>query len=459
MRLARRRGLLVWGPIFAASMLVVVATASCAHSGAPATGSSDADATPSFGSDDAMVPTAPCVNLQCKRVDCGSAPKTSIRGVVHTGAKLDPDPVYNAIVYIPNETPAPFAVGVMCDHCGVITSGKPVSAAITAADGSFTLDDVPVGTDIPLVIQLGKWRRQVVISTVTACTRNELVDELTRFPRNRTEGDIPRIAVATGFIDPFECVLRSMGIDDAEFTPPTADGRVHVFDADGARVGPGTPSADQLWSDLATLKRYDMVLLPCEGHEDIKTPEATQNIIDYTAVGGRVMTSHYGYVWIAHAQMPFPSSADWSTNQGALATPLIAAIDRSFPKGQAMADWLRAVGASEVFGQIDIDEPRHDLGAARNGSRRWISAKEDPTTVLHLTFNTPIGSNDAAQCGRVVYSDFHVATHAAVASAPFPSECLDGPLTPTERVLEFMLLDLQTCIQNDDEYPKSPPAR
>ncbi len=463
MRLARLRGpLVVWGLFLATSALIAVATASCAHSAAPAnvTGddAGDGDATPTFGQDDAFSPTGPCVKLQCQRVDCGGTAKTSIHGVVHTGARIEPDPIYNAIVYIPNEAPAPFPPGAICDHCGVITSGKPVSAAVTGADGSFTLEDVPAGTDIPLVIQLGKWRRQVVISTVAACERNELPNELTRFPRNRMEGDIPRIAIATGYIDPIECVLRKMGIDDDEFTPPGADGRVHMFDNDGARLGAGTP-AHQLWDDSEALKRYDMVLLPCEGNESIKTPQATQNIIDYTALGGRVMTSHYGYVWIARAQMPFPSSADWRTNQGALDTPLVAMIDRGFPKGQAMADWLRKVGASDVFGQIAIESPRHDLGVARNGSQRWIFAREDPTTVLHMTFNTPIGAADGAQCGRVVYSDFHVSPQTIGSTAPFPSECVESAITPTERVLEFMLLDLETCIQNDNEYPKPPPAR
>ena len=360
------RGPLVWGPVLAAATLIVVATASCAHSAAPASTSSDDggdnDATPSFGSNDAMVPTGPCVNLQCQRVDCGGAPKTSIRGVVRTGAKTSPDPVYNAIVYIPNEEPAPFPAGVMCDHCGVITSGKPVAAAVSAADGSFTLEDVPVGTDIPLVVQLGKWRRQIVIPSVVACQPNELTIEQTRLPRNRTEGDIPHIAIATGFIDPIECVLRKMGIDDAEFTPPTGDGRVHMYDADGARVGVGTPSADELWGSAEVLKSYDMVLLPCEGTEAKKSPIATQNIIDYTALGGRVMTSHYGYVWIAQAQTPFPSTADWNTEQGPLNSPLGAIIDRSFRKASR---WPSGCAASAL---------RTSSVGSRSTSRATISA-------------------------------------------------------------------------------------
>jgi hypothetical protein len=34
-------------------------------------------------------------------------------------------------------------------------------------DGSFTLTNVPSGTNIPIVIQSGKWRYQGIIPTVT----------------------------------------------------------------------------------------------------------------------------------------------------------------------------------------------------------------------------------------------------------------------------------------------------
>ena len=294
MRLAGSAKSLVAGA-FALSA-ACVAVASCAGDGsARGFSSGDApDATPSFSEDARNIEG--CVNLQCKRVDCGAAAKTSIRGVVVTPSWHRPDPLYNAVVYIPNENVEPFAPGVACDQCGAITSGAPVAAAVTAADGSFTLDDVPVGKDIPLVIQIGRWRRQVTIPSVDACKVNVLERELTRLPRNRSEGDIPHIALATGSVDPIECVLRKIGIDDSEFSAPSGVGRVHLYQQNGAVLTGSGARGQDLWSDIAKLKTYDMVLLPCEGGVFPKSLSATQNMIDYTTLGGRMMTSHYGAV-------------------------------------------------------------------------------------------------------------------------------------------------------------------
>ena len=45
-----------------------------------------------------------------------------------SGTVYDPagqHPVYNAIVYVPNEPLKPFTEGVVCDQCGVLTTGNP----------------------------------------------------------------------------------------------------------------------------------------------------------------------------------------------------------------------------------------------------------------------------------------------------------------------------------------------
>ena len=118
-------------------------------------------------------------------------------------------------------------------------SGSPIVSATSAINGSFTIRGAPCGTNIPLVIQLGLWRRQIVIPRVTCCGTTTLTNAQTHLPRNHTEGDIPEIAIVTGGSDPMECVLPKIGIDPGagaglggttnEFTNPSGTGRVRLY--------------------------------------------------------------------------------------------------------------------------------------------------------------------------------------------------------------------------------------
>jgi hypothetical protein len=57
-----------------------------------------------------------------------------------------------------------------------------------------------------------------------------------------------------------------------------------------------------------------------------------------------------------------------------------------------------------------------------------------------------------------LFSDFHVNDNGSVGATTFPGECTDGPLTPQEKVLEFMLFDLASCIQPPTAPPPPPPT-
>src|SRR5213076_3275639 len=69
--------------------------------------------------------TGPCVNLQCqqttctlgscKEMPCAAGTRTSVSGIVYDPAGKVP--LYNVIVYVPNQAPAPFAAGATCDRC------------------------------------------------------------------------------------------------------------------------------------------------------------------------------------------------------------------------------------------------------------------------------------------------------------------------------------------------------
>jgi hypothetical protein len=396
----------------------------------------------------------PCTGLACQVVSCSGGGSTTLSGTVYAPTKTNPDPLYNAIVYIPNSTVEPFTPGVSCDKCGTLTSGSPITSALTGPDGKFTLKDVPVGTNIPLVIQLGRWRRQVTISNVPKCTDTALPAELTRMPRNKSEGDIPHFAFSTGDADALECVLRKIGVDDSEFTLPSGDGRVHLYNENGA-VMPNIPAASTLWGDVNTLSKYDIVVFDCEGGQNDKPTTAQQNVIEYTNKGGRVLASHFSYVWL-YNDAPFSGTANWAPQGSRPNDPLTGILDTSFPKGMAFAQWLAVVNALSGANTIDIHVPRNDAKSAIAPAQRWIYS-QSPDTLQHYTFNTPVGASDDTQCGRVVFSDFHVtASGGHSGGQTFPSECDDKPLSPQEKVIEFMLFDLASCIQKDTTPPAPP---
>jgi hypothetical protein len=446
--------------------LVALATAGCAV-GEPggATGTAPRD----DGGSDATIETDASREPDADAgvlIGCADGGTTSISGTVYDPAGKNP--LYDALVYVPITTPDPLADGLVCDKCGgAVASGGTLAAALTDAAGHFVLDGVHAGKDVPLVIQIGKWRRQVNIPQVLACQNNAIDDpDLLRLPRNANEGDIPHIAIATASADPMECLLLKTGIDAAEFTPPTGNGRVHTYvAAGGVQTKPASPAASTLWDDLATLERYDTVILPCEGDPlpDEKSAAARQSLVDYSAAGGRLFITHYGYEWLAHGADPFPTSASWNVDSGGplddLADPFDATIDVSFPKGKALADWLSNVGATATYGQIPLFEPRHDVNAATppTARPRIGGAGLEAPTVQHLTFNTPIGAPADEQCGRVELSDFHVSISERIAGQTFPSSCMGGVLTSQEKALEFMLFDLSACIVDDGTPPPPPP--
>ncbi|MBL9026111.1 MAG: carboxypeptidase regulatory-like domain-containing protein [Myxococcales bacterium] len=404
----------------------------------------------------------PCVGLECKQVDCGGAPSTTISGKV-----FDPSgtvPLYNAIVYVPNAAVDPFVPGVTCDRCATAPSGKPVVSALTDAKGEFVLKDVPVSDNLPLVIQIGRWRRQITVPTVPRCADTKLDASQTRLPRNKAEGDIPQIGITTGGADSLECFLRRLGIDDAEFTNPTGNGRVHLYQGlnneggnqNGSRIDGSTPAAASLWGSAESLKKYDMLILSCEGSENnnTKPQPARQNLLDYMNAGGRVFASHFHYTWIKNGVQPLPTVANWTNNGNDPATAM--KINTSFAKGDALAEWLVNVGASTTKGDIAMTELRRNVTSVNEAaSTQWIYEPGAPTT-KYFSFNNPIGKPAEEQCGRTVYTDIHVSGSNS-AGGTFPGNCKSQPLSPQEKALLFLMMDLASCIQDDKKPPAPPP--
>jgi hypothetical protein len=382
----------------------------------------------------------PCTGLCQHQVECGRGVTTELTGTVRAPSGVDP--VYNAVVYVPNAPVAPFKPGLACEPCGAPVSGEPLVQTRSAPDGTFRLGNVPVGDNIPLVIQVGRWRRQIVIPSVVACSSTPVDVSLARLPRNQGEGDIPLMALVTGSADAFECALRRVGVDDIEFTASTQSGRIQVFMDNGANV-PGILPSSQLGNSMLS---YDTILEDCDGY----TPEGPNGmqmpIVDYTSAGGRLITSHFGYGILENP--PFASTLNLTNppaNGSFSATP--GHVDGTTPADMAFLQWLEAANALTAPDAITIEQPKQDVDSVIAPAHAWIttdaSSSVKATTQLY-SFGMPLGQDPSQQCGEFVFSAFHVSDIVGP-NTTFPAECVDEPMTGTEKAFEFMLFDVPTC--------------
>lgn len=417
-------------------------------------------------------------------VVCPDGKKTSVSGTVYDPAGQWP--LYNAVVYVPRvngELPA-FRPGVACEKCREPVPARAV--ALSGPDGKFVLEDVPAGS-VDLVVQVGKWRRKQTIE-VLPCQDNPLTEaKLTRLPRTRLEGDIPRIALSTGHSDALECLLRKIGIDDSEFTTDTGGGRVSMFVGcqgdDGGNFGANKfaerlggqafPSTNELF-DSGSLSQYDMVIFSCEGHkcDSIQTPENIAQLVDFADRGGRVFLDHNHYNWLNHADAPIERAAQFSSSPNDIQSPLPTRINTTkFPKGEAFAQWLLSVNASTKLGELDIYAAKTSVQSlSLNRAQPWIYRDDDPKGDFYFTISTPVAVKDddppPEACGRVVFTDLHVsksgggdAMDFSDQETPFPDGCTSSVLTPQEKALEFMLFDLSSCVQQETSVPATPPVK
>ena len=394
-----------------------------------------------------------CTRLCLQQVTCPAGQTTSISGTVYTPNGTDPLP--NVLVYIPNAAVEAFAPGVSCAVAGQSPSGSPLVGTTTGVDGSFTLTNVPVGTGIPLVIESGRWRRQLVVPSTSACVNTAFS---TRMPRNGYEGDIPKIAIVTGKADQVECVLRKVGVDDAEFTNPGGAGRINLYQGD---TGPGvsldlsTPVEKSLMEFQTAAKQYDVIMFPCQGPLSPKSPSEVANFTSFANAGGRIYSSHYSYSYL-EGNPTLPPVADWQPLQPPPPDGL-ATVDTSFPQGETLAEWLQLTGATTTQGQMAISTLRHDLNGVIPPTQSWLRLNDpaDANPVMQFVFDAPVGAQN--QCGRVLFNEYHVENppdQVVLPGTVFPNECTATPMSPQEKLLEFMLFELT----NDGGQPTISPS-
>ena len=434
-----------------------------------------------------------CVGLSCFQYDCASKglQDTTVSGTVY--APNGTLPLFGVNVYVPSSDPGPLTQGVTCGRCDAGLPGGALVSTTTDEAGNFTLTGVPATTDVPLVIQVGKWRRQLSLPTVAACQTLPADKADTTLPKsttdmtpNTTGVDLPQIAISTGGADALECLILKLGIDPKEFTISTKGGRVHMYTNLGAPLpnpigsgtGRGTDSfiagwaggggdaftdSEALWNSADNLKKYDIVLLSCEGdqYQGSKPQAALDNMHTYAGLGGRVFMSHWQNIWVggqngaaSHGEADWEGVATWDFGAAQNETTQLAIIDETVPKGMSFATWLQNVGATTTRDQLTVNTPRYTCQSNDpTMSERWVYV--DPTlstplgkvSVQDLEFTTPLDQAPADRCGKVVFSDMHVASGSSSnAGVAFPSQCSTTDLSPQEKALAFIFFDISSCV-------------
>ncbi len=421
----------------------------------------------SCGGDPAKPGQCGCQGLCAQIPDCTEAGSTTTL----TGKVLDPagvHPLANALVYIPNDPTdpglQPFAAGISCDVCGATAAGNPLVTDQTKPDGTFTLTNVPVGGTVPLVVQLGRWRRQFTVAINNSCAPNAVPANTLTMPKTHMEGDIPRIAVLTGGLDPVECVLRKMGVADSEFTNPGGAGHINFYKANqsdphnngvqgfGAIINAQTPDQPSLFAvngGVPVINQYDMVILECEGYPQSESAADLNSLRTYAESGGRLFSSDFAYAWLS-TNGNFAQAASWSPHGGGGSVGPVTIDLVSNPEGNVFDRWLEIVGVSAVGSDVigSINPAFHNTSGVVAPTQQWLYNGSNAWPI-HFAYNTPVGAQSDQQCGRVVFSDWHAVPFTGVTNnnVAFPGECRTTGFSNQESILEYMLFDLSACVQ------------
>ena len=429
---------------------------------------------------------------------CPGGASTTLKGTVFDPAGKNPLP--NALVFVPYDTSPlpPIKTGTsFCDTCSA-EIGVYTTAAFTGSGGSFVLTGVPAVANLPLVVQIGKWRRKITVPSVADCATTTLSlsgpDQL-RLPRSQKEGDMPQMAILTGGADDLGCFLTRVGVDPSEYSAPHAGGRVDVYQGLGtagsvavpggalSAYGPGlsggvagdcTTTSCPLWSSTSSLDAYDLIFLGCGGAPYDQTPDggdagdggvanvtpaAKQAMHDWLGQGGKLFAAHNQSAWFQNGPLDFQQTAMWRAPSSSAAACPNCVVDESHEEGQDLEDWLQAIGPAGT--EIPLSNVTDSVSTVNSAStNRWVYDQTSGDTKL-LSFGTPIGgiypgNTDAvrAYCGRAVFFDLHAG---GPAEGDVPASCSAADLTPDEKLLEYQLFDETICVYDDPPPPPPQP--
>jgi len=371
---------------------------------------------------------------------CAPGPAPSLSGRVYAPNGIDP--VAGASIGVPLALKA-LPKTVACESCSV--GGRFSAHTFSDHDGSFKLVGVPNESSFSLSIQKGHFRRLVKVTGLPACGHLDLPKELTTLPGKNGQWDpldeIPSIAVVSGRWDHLEKVLSKLGVQE----------RTIYNGKDSSCSGPDCVQA--LLQDNIKLRSHHLLLVNCGTWYDALAaePGPRSNLLEYLRLGGRIFVTDRSYDFV---EQVFPELIDFERSD---ATPadqpeeLDAAevgSDMTAEVPAAILDpslkaWLRlpeinALLPGDIIPVSGLQSPWAVMKTVNSavGGKTWVSGPVvwgGGKGVRPLTASCDYRGKDGSGCGRVIFSSYHTYGEAA-------------ELLPQERILEYLILEIGSCM-------------
>ncbi len=215
-------------------------------------------------------------------------------------------PISGALVYLTKFDAPEIPDSIYCYECEDMTGKK---WTLSNADGSWSMDNVPVG-DWNLVVRKGFFQRQRTITVETDQDLQVPLEHTTLPSDNSSDGldQIPNYAVLLSYPDEAFNLLAKFGLGE------TSGGDLvfgtEKFDAfNDDVVQSGYPSSTELFYDQETLDHYHMIFLPCYASATgvAFVDQHAEMIRSYVSAGGKIYNSCCVSYW---TERPFPAYID-----------------------------------------------------------------------------------------------------------------------------------------------------
>lgn len=384
-------------------------------------------------------------------------------------------PISGAVVYISDVKPEPVPDHVYCEACVATPNG----GTTTNADGSFALE-VSEGT-YWLVIQKGQYRIETQMTFSLGTTA--LPPSMTTLP-SRWDPDaglyMPRVAMAQGTNDNIEDILAKLGMGTLtggnQFGSPMGENgatELAIYQYGGTAAN----SVTFLLSNMDEMRKYHIIFFPCATSMTsidtlLKDQAVLANIRRYVNEGGKLyVTDWSGEI----ADRSFPpqiqlggdgnidsqGTYDPMTFSGTLTLAGTANggsydLDDGKAVDQGLHDWLGLQTGPSESGSVGMyNADRFEVTDLWNWVKKlnpvqiglddqgmpvydnpkaWVTGSKpgEPAAT-----NKPIAvTYEPTGCGKVLYTTFQTANSA------------HQGLYPQERVLLYLIMEIQTCSDN-----------